>query len=259
MKQKKQVLLILFLLISVFNVSAQSSIESEEAYLEYCMKYTVPKFESSQLQQLLWNREVAKKRAYKFAENTMERVKAKMKVDSIYQDSINQILIPYNNISGENLSFALLLSKKGFCSKKQVNKLQEKALDMARRLSKNPGQNIWNEEIEYLQGILTKKQQQGLFELKNLEKINYDLKSAWEKLMDANLEAELDSTTDYPQAYKYFVKLNMINDIYKYNENLRIKNLEELRKHQPYVIRLLEGVENKKRVEIKNVGSEFVW
>lgn len=259
MKKKKLFLLTLFLLACVIQVSAQSSTDAEEVYLEYCMKYTVPKFAASQLKQLIFNREQTKDTACQSANSALERVKIKLQVDSTYQDSINLILIPYNNISGENLGYALRLCNRGFCSKKQMHKLQEKALDMAHRLEKNPRMNVWNEEMEFLQKVLSKKQQVGFFELKYIDKINNDLNTAWKKLTDANLDIELDSATDYPQAYQYFVKVNMTNELYRYQEELRVKNLEELRKHQPYVIRLLEGLENKKRVEKKDVGSEFIW
>lgn len=259
MKVKKLILLTLFLLASVIQVSAQSSTDAEETYLEYCMRYTVPKFATNQLKQLIINREHTKSIACQTATSALERVKIKMQVDSAYQDSINLILIPYNNISGENLGYALCLCNRGFCTKKQMHKLQEKALDMVRLLEKNPRTNVWNEEMDFLQKVLSKKQLSGFFELKNLDEINYDLKTAWKKLQEANLDIELDSATDYPQAYQYFVKVNMVNELYKYQEDLRVKNLEEIHKHQPYVIRLLEGLENKKRVEKKNVGNEFIW
>ena len=51
----------------------------------------------------------------------------------------------------------------------------------------------------------------------------------------------------------------MIENLYKYQNELRVKNLDELRKHQPYMLRLLEGLDSKKRMNGVSVSSEFIW
>lgn len=247
------------LMTNAMNVSAQTSVAGEECFLEYCIKYTVPNSVAPQLKKLLLHREADKIRASETSSSILERVKSKMAIDSVYQDSINLLLIPYNSISGENLAYALRLSNTGFCTKKQTQKLQDKALVFARSLARNPGINIWNEEMDFLQKVFKKKQLEVFFELKNLELINNDLRTAWNKLQVANLDIELDSVVDCSQAYVYYVKKNMIENLYKYQNELRVNNLDELRKHRPYMLRLLEGLESKKRMNGVSVSSEFIW
>ena len=113
--------------------------------------------------------------------------------------------------------------------------------------------------MDFLQKVFKKKQLEVFFELKNLELINNDLRTAWNKLQVANLDIELDSVADCSQAYVYYVKKNMIENLYKYQNELRVKNLDELRKHQPYMLRLLEGLDSKKRMNGVSVSSEFIW
>lgn len=233
---------------------------SEEAFAKLSLSYQIANQDVDKLKQVLNDRETLKAQAsLKYADDISERVKVKMAVDEFYKDSIYTILIPYNCISGENLGFLLNLCSRGLCKPEQQQKLMRSALDIAHKLEKYPGLNVWNEEMDIIQNTLDNKQMDIFLDLKNLEKNNQDYRYAWKQLVDAGLSEQVDSVSDGNQLFMYIVAENKINSLYKYREELRVKNLEELRKHQPYIVRLLTGLYFKKEAEEKQVGGEFVW
>jgi len=233
---------------------------AEDKYAEMTMKYYVPQIVTSDLYQLVLNQEKNKACcSVVYKHDLIKRVKSKLVVDSLYKDSIYTILIPFNNISGENIGFALRLCQRGLCKKAQQDKIMTKALELAHSLDINPRKNVWNEEIDFLEEILDKKQLKTFFELKTLDKINNDCRNAWKNLKEAGFSEQVDSAAEGGLVYAYFEEVNQINEQYKYRENFKNKNLGELYKHRPYAIRLLDGIYEKKHVEENNVGSEFVW
>ena len=80
------------------------SIATDDAFTAYCINYHVPRSKNKQFYSLVSRRE-ERKAAYDYIyqKSPYKRVKAKMAVDSLYEDSLNAILIPYNKISGDNL------------------------------------------------------------------------------------------------------------------------------------------------------------
>lgn len=241
-------------------VEAVSKENSEDAFAKLCLKYQIPNQEVLKVRKLLSNCEKLKAIASIVYRDTVEkRVNAKMKIDEMYKDSIYEILIPCNSISGENLGFALNLCKRGLCKPEQEAILMKKALDIAHKLESWPGQNVWNEEMDILKKVLTKDQLNAFFELKNLDKNNQDYNNAWKQLEDGGLAEQLNKDTDGKELLMYIEEENKLRTLYKYRDDLRQENLNELYKHQPYAIRLLSGLNAKKNVEERKIGSEFIW
>jgi len=233
---------------------------ADEKFAEMTMTYYVPQIIAPNLHRMILNREINKARcSIVYRENFQKRVKSKLAVDNLYKDSINTILIPFNNISGENIGFVLRLCQRDFCKKDQLEKIMKKALDLTRELEKDPRKNVWNDEMDFLDKVLSKNQLDAFFELKTLNNINNDCNNAWNSLLSAGLTEQVDSVKERTQVYAYFKEVNKIREQYRYRENLMNKNLEELYKHRPYAIRLLDGIYEKKNVKENNVGSEFVW
>lgn len=108
-------------------MSHQVNIASEDALAEMQLKYLYNRNDLEHLRRLFEERE-QRKAAHNYLErNPMERVVEKQRIDSLYQDSINALLIPYNsNISGEIISLSLRMSDALRLSKKEHRRLMEK-------------------------------------------------------------------------------------------------------------------------------------
>ncbi|MCI6463730.1 MAG: hypothetical protein MSA30_10220, partial [Prevotella sp.] len=96
---------------------------------------------------------------------------------------------------------------------------------------------------------------------KNYLKVLDEFDKAWDKLKTAGLAEQLDSAKDAKEAIKYMHRRQMIKDLYRYYGTSQKKYLAELDKSKPKMIKMLDGIDKKARVEEKEktVGKEFVW
>lgn len=201
---------------------------------------------------------------YLFADSLKRRVLNKLAIERIFQDSIDILLIPYNGnrISGENISYALYLSKKIQLTDKQYAQLMGRALDMAHRIRKNRVLNVWDEEMNVLQQVLDKKQLTLMFYKKNEPIVSSKLKEGWSRLQDEGLIEQLDSLKDIKQARHYYNESEKVRAIFRYKPSIRKKCLAEIDRRKPLMVRLLDALDKKERMkknEIESVGNEFVW
>ncbi len=191
------------------------------------------------------------------------RVKNKITIERVFQDSINTILIPtcQHHISGENLSYALHCRNMLNLDSAQYAYIMDKALSMARRIRKDYRVNLWNEEMKVLRKTLDKGQLWSFFRRKNYLKVLDEFDKAWDKLKEADLTEQLDSAKDAKEAIKYMHSRQMIKDLYRGYGTSQKKYLAELDKSKPKMMRMLDGIDKKARVEEKRktVGKEFVW
>lgn len=198
-----------------------------------------------------------------YKDSLEKRVRNKMIIDQVYQDSINTILIPEykNHLSGENLSYALHCRKMLELDSAQYSYIMTNAVNMARRIRKDYRINFWNEEMEILKKTLAKRQLRSFFVAKNAVKVTDELNKAWSKLKDAGVTEHLDSAKDASDAINYLFSRQMIKDLYRYYGTSQKKHLAELDKSKPKIIRMLEAIEKKKRAEerSKNINNVYVW
>ena len=112
------------------------------------------------------------------------RVKNKITIERVIQDSIKTILIQtcQHHISGENLSYALHCRNTLDLDCAQYAYIMDKALSMARRIRKDYRVNVWNEEMEILKKTLDKGQLWSFFRRKNYLKVLDEFDKAWNKL-----------------------------------------------------------------------------
>lgn len=239
----------------------------DELMLETHARYVCSPSKDEKLGQYLFQREIRKAcYDYIWPDSVRLRSLAKMRVDTQYQDSIDMLLIPeyYNRISGDNISYALHAKRAVRMDSTQYDYLMGKALDMAHRLRRNPRLNVWNEEMEILTKTLTKEQLDRFFRDKNARSVTKEMQTGWKRLTDAGFAEQLDSVNDMARAYFYFHERQKIKDLYKYNGTAQRKHLAELNKSMPTMVRMLDGLDKKARLEEnernnKTVGKEFVW
>lgn len=226
--------------------------------------FNVPEKDMARLEFFVKNRElkyICQDLLYK--DSLDRRVKNKITIERVFQDSINTILIPtcQQRISGENLSFALHCRNMLDIDSAQYEYIMGKALSMARRIRKDYRVNLWNEEMEVLKKALDGSQLRSFFSRKNATKVSSEFDKAWEKLKEAGLTEQLDSAKDAKEAISYMHNRQMIKDLYRGYGTSQKKYLAEIDKSKPKMMRMLDGIDKKARVEEKKntVGKEFVW
>lgn len=235
-----------------------------EELMKIVNRYEVPAEGHDRLEHYVQNREFKSIcQDYLNKDSLEQRVRNKMLIENVYQDSINTVLIPaYNNhLSGENVSYALHCCRQLHLDQAQYSYIMTKAIDMARRIRRDYRTNVWNEEMEILKKTLDKKQLRSFFVAKNAVKITDEFDKAWAKLKSAGLTEQLDSAKDANDAVNYMFNRQMIKDLYRGYGTPQKKNLAELDKSKPKMIHMLEGLDKKVRIEEKNktVGKEFIW
>ena len=247
-------------------VEEQAKFVSSEKFAEMCQSYRVMKKFSPRIKELLAERE-QRKACYNYIYNDSpsKRAKAKAVIDSLYQDSINIRLIPYNkNISGDYVSLALFLDKSLRMDSAQTYAIKQCALDLAHKIKKNPKLDTWPEERKVLTTALTPKQVEKLFVRKNGRKIAEDFRKVWSRLKEAGLTQQLDSVSDGALAVVYLEKSYAIRDLYQRDKTARRAAMAQLDKRKPVMMRLLDGLNKKEALESKekkqqNIGKDFVW
>ncbi len=244
-------------------MSHQVDIASEDALAEMQLKYLYNRNDLEHLRRLFEERE-QRKAAHNYLErNPMERVVEKQRIDSLYQDSINALLIPYNsNISGEIISLSLRMSDALRLSKKNQARLMDKALDFARRLRKNPYVNFKKEEMDVLKKNLSAKQLETVIDEKNGMQAQVKAQRAWNALEEAGVAYELDSLPNVSRARLYYLIEMRYWDMYVEQNEVRDRNLQDLYRSKPKIIKMYEALDEKKRIKEKkekSVGVEFSW
>lgn len=244
-----------------------ADVESDDFFTSICMKYSVKSEDSQTILKLIRGREYKKYACNYLFKFSRERVNEKMKIDSLYQDSIFTLLIPYNHdISGKNISLALELSDTLSLSKRNYDFLMNKALMLARKKSIISNSSFVKEEMDILKKRLSKKQIEIIINKKNSSNVYLKAFGIWNKLDKSNLTEELDSTVQMFLMQKYF-SLKMFYEEYYVSDSIILKrNQEELYKHRPTAIRMYEAIDIRNRInaeakeEKKNsVRNAFAW
>ena len=244
-------------------MSHQVDIASEDALAEMQLRYLYNRNDLEHLRRLFEEREQRKAAHNYLEQNPMVRVVEKQRIDSLYQDSINALLIPYNsNISGEIISLSLRMSDALRLSKKNQARLMDKALDFARRLRKNPYVNFKKEEMDALKKNLSAKQLETVIDEKNGMQAQVKAQRAWNALEEAGVAYELDSLPNVSRARLYYLIEMRYWDMYVEQNEVRDRNLQDLYRSKPKIIKMYEALDEKKRIKEKkekSVGVEFSW
>ena len=233
-----------------------------KAYAILKANFRFMKSDSLRLKELLTAREIKKCLLELTSLSSAEKVMHRYEIHRAYMDSIYPILIPYNAISGENISFALLIAEKEHYDNAQKEYLMNKALDMAHRLEDEPGLNLWDEEMDILKNTLTKEQLRRLFSIKHVRAAQKKLDAIWNKLSSEQLTTTLDSAKEWNRAYQYINEKMYINALYRHHTTERRNHLNELRKTRPLLIKMSDAYERKGRTDsarVKSADFEYVW
>lgn len=244
-------------------ITSRSRIAGEDAHAELCMKYNVPKSQSKRLEAVLMTRE-QRKAVYDYIYPSLpqHRAQAKLSVDSVYQDRVDEILIPYNKMSGENITFLLRRRKAFKLDDAQYEYLMNNAIAMCRKMRNDRKADVWNEEMEILRNTLGKKMFNSFLVQKNASEVTRRMKGSWKKLQDAGLTEELDSVSDCARMYMFYMEQEKIKTVYKNFSTERKKKLAENDRQMPKVVKMYYALARKERESKKaeeNKTKGLVW
>lgn len=273
MRKRKTILPLLLLCAASMHAQSVTGIDeavkrkaAEEA-MAVRLTYNMRREAIPALEHFMLNRESLKAKCDSlFPDNLRERMKRKVRIEQIYRDSVNTVIIPSltNKVSGENLSKALYWQEALNLTPVQYSSMMEKALELARQLHANPHVDVWEDDIKTILSTLDEKQQRRYFHFKNALAVTQDMNKAWKRVVDAGLAEQLDSVAAMNQAFDYYHELYRIKDIYRNHGQARRKAVAELDKHKPQMLKMLDALDKQKRMDEEEkktpvVGKEFVW
>ncbi|MBR6286771.1 MAG: hypothetical protein IKR18_07275 [Bacteroidaceae bacterium] len=248
-------------------IDACVNFRAEEEVLRLRLGYRVPKYIVPKLEHYVRDREFRRVcQEYLYPNSIGPRMRNKLRIDSVYQDSIDMLLIPHNihQISSENLSFALQESGYVWIDSVQYGKIMDKAIDIAHRIRKNHDINVWNEEMEFLQSLLNQNQLTMLLYRKNNVAARTNANNAWEKLVNAGIAEQFDSVKEMESIQLYYLEREKYMALYRYKPSIRKKALAQVGKRKPKSLIMLDAYDKQERMEEKErengtIGKEFVW
>lgn len=276
---KKIIVLIIAFFTVVLNIDASEPLDNDgtevvssylrhlckelgvDAFNELCYKYNYLITDRNALRNLCIEKETEKLMLYTSHMPSEKRFKVKLNIEKTYNDSLYRYLIPYNQISGENISYALRIAKYEKFDSAQVNYLMSEAVKLVHRKETEPNFVVWDEDIKILKNALSSEQFIRFFQLKNNDKATSEFNTLWKKLASAGLTDNLDSVKESKNALIYISCKLSINDIYRHNSNERRYQIAQLNKKKPLLIKLAETYDKQgiKSKETEYTNSEFSW
>lgn len=232
-----------------------------DAFNELCYKYNYLITDRNILRNLCIEKETEKLLLYNTYIASEKRFKIKQEIERMYNDSLYRYLIPYNKISGENISYALRIAKYEKYDSAQIEYLMSEAIKLVHRKENESNLVVWDEDVKILKNALTSEQFIMFFKIKNNDKATLEFDSIWKKLANAGLTENLDSVKESKNALVYISCKLSINDIYRHNSNERRYQIAQLSKKKPLLIKLSETYDKQgiKSQETEYNNSEFSW
>lgn len=253
---------------SIWSVHAEEILaplqfQAEDVYVTFVGKYKCEKSMKKRIHDLCFERE-RRKYLYNYMDISVPmRIHYKAAIDSIYQDSINRLLIPTNHmISGQLISLVLGIPDILGVDSSKYQQLMDMALEFARRKASDPCAYLAKDEIEVLKNILSRKQVERAINIKNYEISKKRAENAWQELSKAGIVNATDSIQSISKAITYYRKEMLILDYFVDDRELIDNNLRDLYMQKPKIINMYEGLLQKAIIEKKHhekVGEEFAW
>lgn len=239
------------------NFAFTCGIAAEDAYYVLGRKYVVRKKDQNYVLRLLFERECRKATYNILSHKPWERLDNKLRLDDLYQDSIDIRLLPDNdNLAGENISISLRFAEHMGVSKENYSKILNLGLGVAKKLRKDPRYNYDIEVMDSLRNYLNRAQLVKVLSAKHaLACINKGV-AVWKELQNAGMVMDEDSATCCDQAIDYYTMECVINDMFVGHEKQLKKNLSDLWKNQPLIVRMSGSLRKKEELTSKQNEPE---
>jgi len=239
-------------------------IAAQDAFQEMRQTYYLPSDDEVYVYQLMLERETRKATYDYICDTPWQRVENKKRIDDLYQDSIDVRLLPHNdNMVGQTISLSLRMTPKIGVNADNYNKIMRLGLMVCKHLRKNPRYNYDVEVMDSLRNYMTKKQLYEVLASKyTFECFNKSV-TVWNNLKNAGLTENEDSALCCIQAFEYYIMESVINEMFIGHEKQLKKNLSDLWKKQPLIVRMDGAVKKKealvKKKEEEDNNNEMVW
>lgn len=245
-------------------LSFRCKIAASDAFQQLREVYYLPQSEEEFVYSLMAEREF-RKATYDYICNTpWERVAAKRRIDELYQDSIDVRLLPHNdNVAGENIGIALRLADKIGVSKRNYDNILNLGLKVCKHLRKDPRYEYDVEVMDSLRNFMTKEQLYEVLTSKHaMECIDKGI-ATWNELKAAGMIENEDSALCCNQAIDYYITESVVNEMFVGHEKQLKKNLSDLWKKQPLLVRMVGAVKKKEELirkkEEDSNNNEMAW
>lgn len=237
--------------------SSMCKIAAEDAYQILRQDYVLSRKDETFIQTLIFEREFRKATYNILSRNPWERVANKKRIDDLYQDSIDVRLLPYNDkVAGANISIVLRFADNMGLSKENYSKITKLGLSIAKRLRVDPGYNYDMEVMDSLRNYLKKSQLIEILSAKHALPCIKKGVATWNELYNAGMVMDEDSATCCNQAIDYYTMESVINEMFVGHEKQLRKNLSDLWKRQPLIVRMSGSLRNKKELTKKKSENE---
>lgn len=245
-------------------IVANAAFPADDSFVRIVTKYETSKRMIEPLRKYCRDKEARKYLCnYKQYDSFDGRVIEKARIDSAYQDSIDALLWELNpEITGAVVCTALQYADILRLKRNKTEALENLALMLARELRHNPCMFIARQEMDSLMKILTRSQIETVLTEKNARLVFDRAENAWTAVRTAGLSSELDSAQSMQSAIHYYNRESFIRAYYVGHSDLIANNLSDLYRNKPMLIRIYEGLWQKKRVQKKyekKVGEEYAW
>jgi hypothetical protein len=228
-----------------------------DALEELKQKYSVLAGHVDYLKALFVEREMRKATYDYMNYKPKDRMIRKQEIDNSYQDSIDVRLIPYNySIAGESISLAFRLEKALGISKDVSDKIHNLGFEIARKVHENPCYYYDVKVMDSLRIFLKRDQLVRILSVKNGEMAHAKAKMAWKNAVDNGLTENQDSAECIEMAINYYMQEGVVNDMFVGHEVALRKNLSNLWKQQPLIVRMAGAIQRKSELE-KKKKEEF--
>lgn len=222
-------------------------------------RYRFDKNNFYELQSYCHDKEL-KKYVHNYIEtNPALRIVAKESIDSIYSDSINKLLIPYNpELTGHTISLTLRLAKALKLKDLESDFLMAKALDFSRRIRHDPTASFAREEMDALGKVLKRKEIENVINEKNNTVCEQKALRVWNILEENDLSNLLDSIVDVRFAQRYYKHEMFIQEYFVDQDDVLARNLAELYKAKPEIIKMYESINERNRIQSKKQNGKII-
>jgi hypothetical protein len=237
--------------------SFMCKISAEDAFQVLRQNYVLPKKEEIFVLSLIFERECRKATYNILSDTPWERVANKKRIDDLYQDSIDVRLLPYNDkVAGANISMALRFADNMGIGKENYTKIMNLGLSVAKHLRIDPSYNYDIEVMDSLRNYLKKTQLIEMLSAKHALTCIQKGVATWNELQNAGMVMDEDSATCCNQAIDYYTMECVINEMFVGHEKQLKKNLSDLWKRQPLIVRMSGSLRNKKELTSKKSDNE---
>lgn len=247
-------------------LSFRCRIATEDAFQELRQEYYLPKDDEAFVYLLMLEREKRKATYDYICKTPWDRVSNKKRLDDLYQDSIDVRLLPHNNkVAGANISISLRLADKLKVSTENYAKIMSLGLNVTKHIRKDRNYNYDVEVMDSLRNILTKEQLYQILSSKHAVTCVNKGKTTWNELKNAGLIENEDSASCCEQAIDYYLTECIVNEMYIGHEKQLQRNLSDLWKRQPLIVRMIGAVKKKEALAKKkeendnNNNNEMIW